>query len=246
MSTKWPSLKSYSGEFLRRIALPLGGIGTGTISLGGRGDLRDWEMMNVPAKGYTPVRDSLKNLGSFFAISVLQNETRVTRCMEGPIDSSEYEASEGCKTPNSGFPRFREAIFHAAYPLGVVELNDPDIPLKVELRAMSPMIPGDVAESSLPCAMLTFHLTNPTDSVAETSICGTVLNPIGCDGRERTDAWSSRIRYLGMNHNRNEIADCPEGTRVHMVSDAEDTKAEAYGDMCMTALGGEPAGVRSA
>src|SRR6185312_17331149 len=32
------------------VAFPLGGIGTGTISLGGRGELRDWEVFNRPAK----------------------------------------------------------------------------------------------------------------------------------------------------------------------------------------------------
>ena len=33
------------------IAFPLGGIGTGTVSLGGRGQLRDWEIFNRPDKG---------------------------------------------------------------------------------------------------------------------------------------------------------------------------------------------------
>ena len=42
----WPVLKRYGPDKLGRIALPLGGIGTGTVSLGGRGDLRDWEIMN--------------------------------------------------------------------------------------------------------------------------------------------------------------------------------------------------------
>ncbi len=37
----WPILKQYDQNHLGRIALPLGGIGTGTVSLGGRGDLRD-------------------------------------------------------------------------------------------------------------------------------------------------------------------------------------------------------------
>lgn len=45
---KWPALKYYDQNHLQRIALPLGGIGT--ISLGGRGDLRDWEIMNRPEK----------------------------------------------------------------------------------------------------------------------------------------------------------------------------------------------------
>jgi len=37
----WPVLKRYDRDHLEKIALPLGGIGTGTVSLGGRGDLRD-------------------------------------------------------------------------------------------------------------------------------------------------------------------------------------------------------------
>ena len=44
---EWPVLKNYDQEHLYQIALPLGGIGTGTVSLGGRGELRDWEIMNV-------------------------------------------------------------------------------------------------------------------------------------------------------------------------------------------------------
>src|ERR1700716_1393915 len=41
----------FSGAALSEIAFPLGGIGTGTVSLGGRGELRDWEIFNRPAKG---------------------------------------------------------------------------------------------------------------------------------------------------------------------------------------------------
>ncbi len=244
--TTWPTLKSYTGEYLRRIALPLGGIGTGTISLGGRGDLRDWEIMNTPAKGYTPVSPNLKNLGSFFALSIMQNEKRVTRCLEGPIDSSEYEASEGCKTPNSGFPRFREATFHAAYPYATIDLKDNDVPLQVQLRGMNPMIPGDTPASALPCAMLTFHLHNPTHTTIEASICGTFLNPIGCDGRQRKLAWGSRTRYLGWKNNRNESIPCDAGNRLHMISASGETENEAYGDMCITAIGGADAGTRTA
>ena len=43
--------RSFRGAELSEIAFPLGGIGTGTVSLGGRGELRDWEIFNRPAKG---------------------------------------------------------------------------------------------------------------------------------------------------------------------------------------------------
>lgn len=51
------SFSSNAGE----VAFPLGGIGTGNVSLGARGDLRDWEIFNSPAKG-----NNLPN--TFFAI----------------------------------------------------------------------------------------------------------------------------------------------------------------------------------
>lgn len=51
----WPVLRHYDQQHLYQIALPLGGIGTGTVSLGGRGELRDWEIMNVPGKKYSTV-----------------------------------------------------------------------------------------------------------------------------------------------------------------------------------------------
>jgi non-lysosomal glucosylceramidase len=59
-SSTWPILTRYDQDHLARIALPLGGIGSGTVALGGRGDLRDWEIVNRPAKGFTPPSTSLR------------------------------------------------------------------------------------------------------------------------------------------------------------------------------------------
>ena len=47
------STRIFEGPHLNEIAFPLGGIGTGTVSLGGRGNLRDWEIFNRPNKGGT-------------------------------------------------------------------------------------------------------------------------------------------------------------------------------------------------
>jgi len=41
----------FEGRYLNEIAFPLGRIGTGTVSLGGGGQLRDWEIFNRPNKG---------------------------------------------------------------------------------------------------------------------------------------------------------------------------------------------------
>src|SRR5690242_6100631 len=43
--------RRFTGRKLALIAFPLGGVGAGAISLGGRGQLRDWEIFNRPDKG---------------------------------------------------------------------------------------------------------------------------------------------------------------------------------------------------
>ena len=81
MNWKWTTLKHYDGNHLTRIALPIGGIGTGTVSLGGRGTLRDWEIMNRPAKNFTP-QGSGRGCFPSIILSVANPEgKRVTRLM---------------------------------------------------------------------------------------------------------------------------------------------------------------------
>src|ERR1700683_4083399 len=41
----------FTGRHLAQVAFPLGGVGAGSIALGGRGQLRDWEIFNRPDKG---------------------------------------------------------------------------------------------------------------------------------------------------------------------------------------------------
>jgi uncharacterized protein (DUF608 family) len=169
-------LRRYTGAQLRQIALPLGGIGTGAVSLGGRGDLRDWEVVNRPAKGFVPRR-------AFFALYARPaGGEAVTVALEGPLDSSLYEGARGATAPNHSLPRFADCAFATAYPLGQVELRDAGVPLTVRLEAFNPLIPGDGARSGIPVAVLRYVLTNPTDVPVEAAVAGSLTNFIGSDG----------------------------------------------------------------
>ena len=65
-----------------RAAFPLGGIGTGNVSLGARGELRDWELENLPDKGrYNPY--------SFFALRAApEGGAAVTRAASSRMTSA--------------------------------------------------------------------------------------------------------------------------------------------------------------
>ena len=179
----WPVLKTYEGANLEKVKMPLGGIGTGTISLSGRGGLVDWEIFNEPAKGFVPAT-SYRWPPVFQPAFALRCETadgrRAARLLEGPVPLSEYEGDVGSRAVNQGYPRFGKAVFKAAYPLAQVELSDGGMPVDVALEAMNPLVPGDARASGMPAILLRWRLTNRSPGRVKASVAGTLVN---CCGR---------------------------------------------------------------
>ncbi len=224
-TAEWPVLKRYDEGHLAKIALPLGGIGTGTVSLGGRGDLRDWEIMNRPSKGFVPARGSTS---PFFAIFVKDPKGRTqARGLEGPIDLSLYENASGSSATNHGLPRFHGCTFAAAYPLGQVMLSDPDMPVDVTLQAFNPLVPGDPEVSGIPVAVLRYVVQNKTNRLLEVSVCGTLPNFIGNDGTGQPAA--------GTKGNRNEYRQGKGVNGIFMSSEGVAQKAPQWGTIALTA-----------
>ena len=224
--SEWPSLKHYDGNHLYRIALPLGGIGTGTVSLGGRGELRDWEIMNSPGKGFNTTTTG--NNAPFFAIYVKGPDAgSQTRLLSGPLYPYEYFSGDGKPANHAGLPRFAEASFDAAYPFGQVALSDPSLPVKVRVKGFNPLIPGDSDSSGLPIAVLSYEVTNLTDSPVEVSVCGAIRNFVGKDPQRYTLDWKGDRSPSGNVHNFNEYRETDSLKGIHFRGDglAEDDSA---------------------
>ncbi len=223
----WPVLKDYDASHINKIALPVGGIGTGTVSLGGRGNLQDWEIMNRPAKGYNPGPGN--NRAPFFVIYTGQKGNEKTKLLEGPAPLYEYEGSSGdVKTPNHGLPRFAKAGFSAAYPFGRVSLSDPDMPVKVRIMTYNPLIPGDADKSGIPIAILKFEIENITDQSFPVSICGSMQNFIGEDGASGLSI-----------SNKNLFKDENGLKGIYMYSEGVDSTLEQWGTMALTTISGD-------
>ena len=199
----WPVLKHYDQAHLNQIALPLGGIGTGTVSLGGRGELRDWEIMNVPAKKFSTVTTG--NNAPFFALYAKEaGKTPVTTLLEGPLYDHEYLHYEGRPVNHHGFPRFAEASFDGAYPFGQVNLSDKALPVKVRIKGFNPLIPGDADASGLPVAVLAYEVTNTTNDPLEVAVSGSMRNFVGNDGSKFRTDWKGDYIPMGNKDNHNE------------------------------------------
>ncbi len=223
--TEWPVLKSYDKDHTLRVALPLGGIGTGTVSLSGRGSLVDWEIMNTPSKGYCP---GITRQKPFFVLWVKpqQGESH-TRVLEGSIPGVLFEGSKGSPVANAGYPRFRNHSFSTAYPFGQVHLSDPEIPVEVTLKAFNPLIPGEADKSGIPVAVLQYELTNPGNTSVEISIVGNLPNFIGNDGTPNT---------AGCEGNVNVYREGDNVRGIFMQSEGVDKEAEEWGTMAITTL----------
>ena len=155
------------------VAFPLGGIGTGNVSLGARGDLRDWEIFNRPAKGSVWPN-------TFFAIRTqVAAEEPVGRVLEGPIQPP-YTLSHGYHPAhNAGLPRFANTTFRGEYPLATIDFEDDALPVQVELEAYTPLVPLNPDDSGLPCAILTYTVHNRTDVPVKMTLAGSLINPVG-------------------------------------------------------------------
>ncbi len=169
----------FTGHNLKMIAFPLGGIGTGTISLGGRGQLRDWEIFNRPDKGNAPSY-------CFPAIWVQVGAGKpLARVLEARLEPPYERTSDGLGSANvPGLPRLEGAIFTGAYPLARIEFRDAKLPVQVELEAFNPFVPLDVEASGLPVAVLRYTIKNPGNAPAQASVALSIENPVGGAGRQ--------------------------------------------------------------
>jgi len=163
----------YSGRQLAQLAFPLGGIGTGSISLGGRGQLRDWEIFNRPDKGRSPSY-------AFASIWARRGSFKpVARALEARLRPP-YASESGLGPSNApGLSRLEGATFTGEFPMARIAFQDSRLPVRVSLEAFSPFIPLDPEASGFPVAILRYRVRNPGPGPAAVAIAFSIENPTG-------------------------------------------------------------------
>lgn len=227
ISMKKKSLyRTYSGKALKEIAFPLGGIGTGCVSLGGRGQLRDWEIFNRPDKGrvldYTVFAVWAKSEGEEPVARILEQ-----KYMPSYRGSGYRGAGHGvARRQFAGVPRLEKAEFKGEYPFARIDFQDGSLPVRPTLEAWNPLIPLNVKDSSLPIAIFEWTFRNPTDKPVEISMSASISNPIG--DFTRTDG-----KYHGLGGNLNEYKENPDFRGLNLTSPTIDEQDPAFGSMAL-------------
>ncbi|MFC2089871.1 GH116 family glycosyl hydrolase [Bacteroidota bacterium] len=145
----------YSGEYLNRIAFPLGGIGAGMVCIDGNGAFSHLSVRHTPDVFNTPFM--------FGAVS-LKGVEDGAKVLEGPVQS--WKIFGNPRTGNGsnvyGVPRFEEAVFNTRFPFCEVLLKEKGYPLDVRIQGWSPFIPTDEDNSSLPVGGVEYTFSNTT------------------------------------------------------------------------------------
>ena len=169
----------YRGKSLEAVAMPLGGIGTGSIWLDGQGRLAVWQIFNNLSEPRIP--------DSVFAVRVRTNGQTVTRVLQ--------TEAEGALLPMASVE------YEGGYPIARLSFTDPALPVQVRLEALNPLIPLDTANSSIPCAIFRLTAHNPGKIAAEVAFSASLQNAVGSRGA----AGIEGVKFHGYGGNRNQV-----------------------------------------
>lgn len=176
--------KVYCGEALRAVAMPLGGLGTGSIALCGDGGLRQWQIFNqINHQAHIP--------HSFFAVRVhLGWHRAITKVLQtsalyddagfAPAATvTDHLVPQESRELLTTLPGVAGVEFVGEYPVAQIAYLDQDLPVSVSLEAFSPMIPLNARDSGLPAILFRFTVANPGDAPRDISLAGSLQNAVG-------------------------------------------------------------------
>mgnify|MGYP002344280836 CR=1 FL=1 len=162
----------------------LGGIGTGTISLDQNARLCDYEIWNLPNKGF-------RLPYNFFAVRAESPDGQVNvKALESQL-APPFNKSHGYHAWQiGGLPRFRHSEMTGDYPFVRFTLTDESMPVKAKLEAFTPFIPLATDDSSLPAAVLRYTICNTGEEDLMVSVAGSMPNMSTFKG---SDIWTKPL-----------------------------------------------------
>ncbi|MBI5685514.1 MAG: hypothetical protein HZC54_10560 [Verrucomicrobia bacterium] len=168
----------YRGAHLEAVAMPIGGIGTGTVWLDGQGRLGVWQIFNNLSETRVP--------DSFFAARIkIGDKPAVLRVLQ--------------TVPEEPLAPVASLTYEGGYPIARLDFSDPALPVALRLEAFNPFIPTDTANSSIPCAIFRFTARNAGSTPVEISLIAACQNAVSSGG----SAAIKGVKFSGYGRNRN-------------------------------------------
>ncbi|HEY3780228.1 MAG TPA: GH116 family glycosyl hydrolase [Fimbriimonadaceae bacterium] len=181
----------YSGNELTFIGLPIGGLFSGTVYLGGDGQLWNWDVFNQEHFGCVERQPALF-MGDSLSAGEGANYVAPVR-QQSPFAQSFRLMVVGAITKTV---RFGDIRFRGEYPIGRVTYSDADADVEMSLEAFSPFCPLDVENSAYPATTMTFTVTNKGSSPLALNLHYASENPVLIHSRSARDDFQLKADAL--------------------------------------------------
>nr|WP_236676247.1 GH116 family glycosyl-hydrolase [Chryseolinea lacunae] len=177
-----PTTYLKSRKELDYIGMPVGGIGCGTLYLGGDGRLWLWDVFNKNQTGviyknvkwHEKIQFNYDFLRPFDGANYVEPVKDIRPLDQGFAIRIEHDGKTIMKRLQAD--DWDEVSFEATYPMATVRYVDKTVPLSITLRAYSPFIPLNADDSGLPVTILSFTVENKTASHATITLAGWLEN----------------------------------------------------------------------
>jgi non-lysosomal glucosylceramidase len=229
-----PTTYLKSKNELRFIGMPVGGIMTGTLYLGGDGRLWLWDIFNSKQRGIDPKEILWEPLGRKVG------STDGAAYLEPPPPSAKQGIEQGfaIKAKSNGKEYIRqlreadweEVSFTGQYPLATIQFTDSSLPFYVTMEAYSPFIPLNADDSGLPATVFSITVHNKDKSALEASLVGWLENASLFFQKDKT----SFKRQNSLIKKDNLLAVFCETTQD--TTDSKIAQLPDYGTMCLSLL----------
>lgn len=230
----------FSGDELKYIGMPVGGIGCGQLYLAGDGRLWLWDIFK---SNYTREKHDLKmeamTMGGHYPNPIAVGEEYSHQNGAEVEQGFAIRAKSGDQSfvrtlDEDGFPGVK---FRGEYPVGRVTYEDADFPAKVTLEAFSPFIPLNTKDSALPVTVMRYTVTNTSDSTLEIDLGGWMQNAV-CPYTED----------VSLGKRTNQLEQVNGGITILSTIGGSDeiTKEHGYGSSALTILAGKDVRVSGA
>jgi non-lysosomal glucosylceramidase len=217
----------YTGQRRRYVSFPLGGIGTGSVSLTGSGRLIDWSIRNRPAidqfNGYSHFAIKAERDGQLLGARVLNGPYEGTPTGSPSVRKFDGFGFGANRDSMTGVPHFDDVTFTGRFPVAELEFYQADFPGQVRMTAFSPFIPHNDRDSSMPVALFRFAVENNTGAPIDYTIASTLGN-YGCDSGIHTFTRKNGLSTLhftsadtGSPEQRGDLAITADGDDVEHV-----------------------------
>ena len=225
MKTSWKLLLLFflfmnglsANDQLDYIGMPVGGICTGQVYLGGDGQLWYWDVFNI--KRIIPGRP-----GDKFYLNPMTQDRRFEQGFALRINNARTPIVKPLRKGG-----FHDITFTGEYPIGKVSYREDNLPIEVDLEAYSPFIPTNHEASGLPAVVLEYTIKNKGETAFDLELIGWLQN--------MSNYWTAK-GYSG--EHENQVV--RNGDAIQLVASSEGvsdlTELPDYGNMTLTLLEG--------